>query len=261
MSQSDDYRSAPIGVFDSGLGGLSVAREIRASLPGESLIYFADNAYAPYGELSRSEVLARVLQVAETLQQRGVKALVMACNTATAVAAEELRASTHLPVIAMEPAIKPAAALTNSDCIGVLATAGTLASERYANLRDRHGKHVQVIAQDCTDWVRKVETGSSISVASKLAPLRGEGADVLVLGCTHFPFLRAEIEAEMGDSVQIVDPAPAVARRLKQVLVEASLDSVHTREGTITLLTSGNPVHLSTRVKELLGWDFSVEKV
>lgn len=237
--------SAPIGVFDSGVGGLSVVREIQQRLPGENIVYVADTRFNPYGEKDRQQVQQRSRHISHFLLSQAVKAIVVACNTATALAADILRAEFKIPIIAMEPAIKPAAQITRTDVIGVLATAGTLASDRYGHLRDRHGQRITVLEQYCPRWVTLVEEGLLNSdqalrqVTADLQPLLDQGADTLVLGCTHFPFLRPLIEQVAGPEIALIDPAPAVAAQLEHRLRSESLLSSE-RSGKLILYSSGN---------------------
>ena len=221
---------APIGVFDSGLGGLSVLRHARARLPAEDFLYVADSGHAPYGERSTEWIRARSLTLGEFLIGRGAKALLIACNTATAAAAHALRERwPGVPVIGMEPAVKPAAAATRSGVVGVLATTGTLASARFAALLDTFGRDVRVITRPGTGLVEAVERGeldtpaTRALVASHVEPLLAGGADVIVLGCTHYPFLRRLIEQQAGPSVQVIDTGDSVARQLVHRLNDAGL--------------------------------------
>jgi glutamate racemase len=217
----------PIGVFDSGVGGLSVLGHIRAELPDEHLIYLADTRYVPYGDKGEAFIRRRSAEIVAEFCDRGAKAIVVACNTATAAAVDHLRAGFRMPIIAMEPALKPAAALTRSDVIAVLATAGTLGSERYAALKDHHGRHVRVIERACHEWVELIEGGELSGAAveaivqADLEPLLRAGADVLVLGCTHFPFLEPVLRTLVDGRAEIIDPAPAVARQLVRRLRES----------------------------------------
>ena len=209
-----------IGVFDSGVGGLSVLREIRRTLPAEELLYVADSGHAPYGERSIEFISDRVRAIGGFFQQAGVKAIVVACNTASAVAVQALRAQFDGPVVAIEPAIKPAAQRTRSGVVGVLATRRTVASASVARLVGAHGQDVRVLLQACPGWAELVErhelTGERAEalVERHVTPLLAQGADTLVLGCTHYPFLRAVIERLVGPQVEVIDPAPAVARQL-----------------------------------------------
>lgn len=226
MQQRDH---TPIGIFDSGIGGWSVLREIRRALPRESLLYLADSAYAPYGERSEADVMARALAVAGQLVARGAKSLVVACNTATVAAVATLRSRLNLPIVAIEPAVKPAAALTTTGIVGVLATRGTIDSARLARLRDEHGRDVRILTRAVTGLVERIEAGDFDGAATRslverhVMPLREAGADVLVLGCTHFPLIHATIASIAGPAMQLIDPAPAVARELKRRLEHAHL--------------------------------------
>ena len=209
-----------IGVFDSGVGGLSVLRAIRAQLPHEHLVYVADSGHAPYGDKPTSHIVERTLTVGLWLAQQGVRAITVACNTATLAAVEALRERTHLPVVAIEPAIKPAAALTQSGVVGVLATQQTIQSEGVARLVARFGQGVRFVLQACPGWVEQVEQGNLegpetlAMVARDTQALKDAGADVWVLGCTHYPFLHKALGLCAGPSVQLLDPAQAVAREL-----------------------------------------------
>lgn len=214
----------PVGVFDSGVGGLSVVRAIRARMPDLDIYYVADSAHAPYGDKSAEYVQQRARRITAFLLDQGVAAMVVACNTATAMAVEQLRTEFQIPIVAMEPAIKPAVAATRSGVIGVLATAGTLESERYRKLLARHGQQVKVMGSICHSWVGLVESGrlSGVTardqVAAHVLPLVQAGADTLVLGCTHFPFLVPLIQEVAGAGVTLIDPAPAVAGQLASCL-------------------------------------------
>lgn len=231
--------SAPTGVFDSGLGGLSVLRHARSRLPAEDFLYVADSGHAPYGERSADWIRARSLNLGEFLLGRGAKALLIACNTATAAAAQALRERwPEVPVIGMEPAVKPAAAATRSGVVGILATTGTLASARFAALLDTFGRDVRVITRPGTGLVEAVERGeldtpaTRALVASHVEPLLAGGADVIVLGCTHYPFLRGLIEQQVGSSVQVIDTGDSVARHLAHRLSGAGLLRSGNPEGT-----------------------------
>jgi glutamate racemase len=212
-----------IGVVDSGVGGLSVLKEIRALLPGVSLGYVADSAYVPYGQQDADTIVRRTDLLADFLLARGARLIVVACNTATAAAVPGLRARLPVPVVGMEPAVKPAAAATRNGTIGVLATVGTLKSARFAALLDRFAGPVRVITRPCPGWVECVEDGRLDApetrdlVARDVTPVVAEGADTLILGCTHYPFLRPLIEACAGPGVAVVDTGRAVARQVARV--------------------------------------------
>ena len=219
--------NAPIGVFDSGVGGLSVLREIRALLPNESLLYVADSGHVPYGEKSPEFIRERCRVLAEFLLAQGAKALVLACNTATVAGVAELRELyPQLPLVGMEPAVKPAAAATQSGVVGVLATTGTLKSAKFAALLDRFASDVRVITQPCPGLVERIEAGELDSAATRellqgfVAPLLAEGCDTLILGCTHYPFLRPLLSELVPASVTLIDTGAAVARQLQRLLTQ-----------------------------------------
>lgn len=221
--------SAPIGVFDSGIGGISVLRHIHQLLPLERLLYCADSDNAPYGSKPASFIRARSQFLANFLLERGAKALVVACNTATASAISTLRAGCPVPVIGMEPAVKPAALATKTGVIGVLATSGTLQSARFAALLASYGQKVKVVTQACHGLVECIERGElsgaalSALIARYLQPLLQAGADTIVLGCTHYPFVRPLIEARLSPSITLIDTGTAVAMQLQRRLQAAGL--------------------------------------
>ncbi|MBD9358323.1 glutamate racemase [Methylomonas albis] len=215
---------APIGVFDSGVGGLSVLRAIRTELPREDLLYVADSGYAPYGDRDADFIADRATTITELLLDAGVKSIVVACNTATVVAIEKLRSWCPVPVVAMEPAIKPAAQSTKSGVVGVLATSRTLASPSVARLCAAYGKDIQILLQACPGLVEQVEKAQLQGAATRellvryLLPLLQAGADTIVLGCTHYPFLAPLIREIVGSDLTIIDPANAVAKELARRL-------------------------------------------
>ena len=235
-----------IGVFDSGVGGLSVLRAIRAALPHEHLVYVADSGHAPYGDQSETYITQRTLTVGHWLAEQGVKAITIACNTATVVAAKTLREQTHLPVVAIEPAIKPAVALTRSGVVGVLATRQTVQSASVARLVEVHGGDKRILLQACPGLVELVERADLHSADAEdllrqlVKPLLAEGVDTLVLGCTHYPFLRDIIQRLAGPEVVLLDPAQAVARELTRRLADHGGLSVQTEPGHVQFFTSGD---------------------
>ena len=213
---------APIGVFDSGVGGLGVLQAIHCDLPYEDLIYCADSGFAPYGDKTDDYVLDRCHRIGTWLAGQGAKAIVVACNTATAAAVQALRARWPLPIVGIEPGLKPAILDTVTGKIGVLATPSTLASDRYAKLLARiqaFAPEAEFIPAPGVGWVELVEAGDFDSdrarqrVRAVVEPLLGLGVDTLVLGCTHYPFLRRLI-AQIAPGVSIVDTAPAIAREI-----------------------------------------------
>jgi glutamate racemase len=211
-----------LGIFDSGIGGLSVLRHIRTTLPDANLIYAADSAHAPYGDKPHAYIEQRALALTRFLIAQGAQAIVIACNTATAAAAATLRREFTLPIIGMEPAVKPAVAATKSGVVGVLATVGTLESARFAALLERYAGDVEIVTQGCPGLVEQVERGDLHSAETRalleryLAPLLARGADTIILGCTHYPFLAPLIREIAGEDVTLVETGAAVARELKR---------------------------------------------
>ncbi len=236
---------ATIGIFDSGSGGLSVFREIRKALPGEKYIYFSDNAWCPYGDKTAEFIISRCREITEMMLRKGCDAIVIACNTATAAAIATLRESYGIPFIGMEPAVKPAALDTETGVIGVLATAGTLKASKYLDTRDRFTGEVTVVEHVGQGFVELVESGelsgphAEETVELSLRPLLDAGADTIVLGCTHYPFLLPVLQKVAGPGVRFIDPAPAVARRLVNVLDEKQIPHSGEIPAGVELLSSG----------------------
>ena len=256
-----------IGVFDSGLGGLSVLRLLPAALPDAELIYLADSGRAPYGARTKEEIREFSFQIAESLiEDYGVQMLLIACNTATAAAAENLREHFHsLPIIGMEPAVKPAAKSTRSGVIGVMATAGTIGSDRYAELLARYGSHLTVLEDPCLGLVALIEAGHfddellKEKLSSIIEPMREARADVIVLGCTHFPLVADSIAEVAGSGFELIDPAPAVVsqvlRRLEQVDGHALAKQpafVFPKGKQYLFLSSGEPAGFGESLKRLV---------
>ncbi|MGE9269050.1 MAG: glutamate racemase [Verrucomicrobiales bacterium] len=239
-----------LGILDSGVGGLTVLREIRQLLPHEDLHYVGDSAWVPYGNKSAREIQKRVFAITDFLLAQGASLIVIACNSATISAVEALRAAYPVPFVGMEPGIKPAAALTRSGTIGVLATEASLAGEKFHRLVDTHAGSLRVLTRPCPDFVTLVEAGQldGPEVVSAIRqycdPLLAEGADALILGCTHYPFLKAALSRELPDGISLIDTGPAVARRVASLLpaLPASLD-----KGELHLHTTGS----LTRLREL----------
>ncbi len=257
---------APIGFLDSGVGGLSVLREVNLELPRESTAYVADSAHAPWGDRPARFVRARGLKIARFLAGRGAKALVIASNTGTAGSADAIRAELALPVVAMEPGIKPAVAATRSGVVAAMVTAGMGRSERMASLLDRFGRDVRVITVPVPGIVEHVEAGDLDSkelrakLAAYLEPALAAGADTLVLGSTHYVFLRETIAALVGDSVQLVDTGAAVARQLRRALASHGL--LNEAGGrSERFWTSGEPTPAARVMSALLGRPVEVERL
>ncbi len=250
---------APIGVFDSGLGGFSVLRELAQYLPSERFCYVADSHYAPYGEKSPSLILQRSRVCCDWLILQGVKAIVVACNTATAAAVQQLRADYALPIIAMEPAVKPAARMTHSGRIGVLATSGTLSSEKYEALLHQHAAHVQVYSQPCPGLVEEIEKGDFTSaellslLKRYIQPLIAQQVDTLILGCTHYPLIREQIVSLVGTQMVVVDSGAAVARRVGQLLRDQQLLSHGDGAEPLHCWSSADPHKQQAIIRRL--WD------
>lgn len=265
MTTASQRAQAPIGVFDSGVGGLSVLAHLRRALPAEDFLYVADSAYAPYGTRSAAAICDRTFRIADFLVEQGAKLLVVACNTATAAAVADLRQRHALPVVAMEPGIKPAAERTRSGVIGVLATAGTLESARFFSLVNRYAGAAKVITQPCAGLVERIEANdlrsdSTVSLLrSYLDPLLAQGADVVVLGCTHYPFLRPLIEAIVGPQVAVIDTGAAVASEVLRRLRAENLQRIELHPGGERFWTSAEPQAATATFRQLWGTQLDVE--
>ena len=254
-----------IGVFDSGVGGLSVLREIRRLLPAADLVYLADQARAPYGERSLQEVRDFSEAVAGHLIGLGSAPVVIACHTASAAALRGLREQwPGVPFVGMEPAVKPAAHLTSMGKVGVLATQATFQGELFADLVARYGNGVEVLTAACPGLAALIEEvppndpAAADRLAAHALPLVAAGADVLVLGCTHYSFLQEALAERVGPGVTIVNPAGAVARRVAVVAEEAGTTG---GRGTTTWLTTGDPARFAAQVELLLGEKVEAERV
>ena len=261
----NDCAHAAIGVFDSGLGGLSVLKAIRAELPAEDLLYFADSGHAPYGDRDEAFIVRRSMAVVSFLVQRGAKAVVIACNTATVVAARQLREAFGIPIVAMEPAIKPAVELSQNKVVGVLATSRTVASPSVASLVARYGQGADIRLQACPGLVAQVEQGDLLGphtralVAQYLAPLLAAGADTLVLGCTHYPFLLPVIQELAGPGVRVVEPSAAVAREIARRTQDKRHPLDGKRLGTTQFFSTADPVDAQVRMSALWGQPVQVQ--
>lgn len=249
---------AAIGVFDSGVGGLSILKEIRQLLPGEDLTYLADSAYCPYGTKPVSEIRARILKVAAFLIGLGVKAIVVACNTASIAGLDQVREAYPLiPVIGVEPALKPAHGLTRNGKIGVLATSLTLKGDRFSVLVEQFGADVEVYTKPAPGLVELVEAGKLDTPETEtllhqyLDPLLEKQIDTLVLGCTHYPFLIPMIRNICGPKVTILDTGLAVAKQTVRVLEQNRILNPRPRVGEETFYTSGDPEVVNEVVAKL----------
>ncbi|TCL71684.1 glutamate racemase [Hydrogenispora ethanolica] len=252
--------SAPIGVFDSGVGGLSILREIRTLLPHEDLIYLADSGHCPYGTKPPEEIRRRTLEVSRVLAAEGVKAIVVACNAACTAGLEAIRAAhPGLPVVGVEPALKPAHGRSRNGRIGVLATQLTLRGSRFSGLMERYGDGVQVFTQAAPGLVELVESGQTATSAAEtmlrsyLEPLLEQGIDTLVLGCTHYPFLRPLIQKLAGPELLVLDTGAAVARQTERVLTERGLMNEDKAPGRDRFYTSGDLRQVAPVIRQLWG--------
>lgn len=254
---------APVGVFDSGVGGLSVLRALRAELPHEDFVYLADAGFAPYGERGDDHVITRTRIVAERLlQEHQVKALVLACNTATAAAIDLMRAAyPHLPLVGVEPALKPALALSKTRRIGVIGTRGTLGSAKVRLLHDALKDQAEFIFVPCdglADAIQNEDAGQVAELCARYMRALGsfgseEGQiDTLVLGCTHYPFAQQQLAAHAGEQVTMIETGGPVARQTRRLLQAADLLKTE-GQGQVTLLTTGSPQVLEAAARRWLG--------
>lgn len=252
-----------IALFDSGVGGLSILQAVRERLPTADLVYLADTANFPYGSKTATELQQVALQNLKLLQVYQPNLIVAACNTASTAALEVARQKfPQLPVVGVVPAVKPAVAATRSGIIGVCATAATLQSAAYTNLKRTHGAAVTFLDRPSPEWVRLVEAGAITgqraeeAVMQVLDPLLAGGADVIVLACTHFPFLRPLIEHVVDDEVIILDSGQAVAQQVERVVPQTAMGS-----GQTTYLCSGDSDGLIATIKKLTGQSVDVARV
>jgi glutamate racemase len=253
-----------IGVFDSGVGGLSVLRELRRALPGHALHYVADSGHAPYGERDEAHVIDRSMRVVSHLVEHGAQAVVIACNTATAAAVSQLRATwPQLPFIGVEPGIKPALALSRNGRIGVMATAATLSSDKFQRLVVTHGAGKFIQLQACVGLAAAIERGELDApellalIDAHCRPLREADVDTVVLGCTHYPFVQAAIQGALGAHVHIVDTAVAVARHAATLLATPAA-MLQPAGGEVLLETTGDVSQLERFARRCLPFECEV---
>lgn len=248
--------SRPVGVFDSGVGGLSVLRHFQRFAPNEHVIYFADTAFFPYGSRPAAEVRKRSFAIVDRLLQSDVKMVIVACNTASAAAIADLRLAFPLPFIGMVPGLKPAAETSASGCVAILATPGTLDGELYQRVADQFGRGTRVLnvpGDRLADLVEQGRTGtdeSRAAVHAALRPAMASGADTIVLGCTHYPFLKDDIMS-VFPAARLVDTSEAVARRAVQVLREAGTEAPPGASGPLDLIVSGDRAAFRSTMKSL----------
>ena len=254
---------ALIGVFDSGVGGLSILDEALRQLPQHHYIYLADSANAPYGEKSSDWIAARSLALCQYLSQQGCDAIVVACNTATAEAIKQIRQAISIPIIGVEPGIKPAAMQSQNNIVGVLATEATLKSDKFNALLNTLPSNCQFIKQAGAGLVPLIESGKADSeetlelLAKHLEPIQDAGADTLVLGCTHYPFLRKAIRKLLGESITLIDTSDAVVRQLKRQLEPLQKENSQKEFGSVLFLSSKNAEVLLSMAQDLMSADLA----
>ena len=256
----------PVGAFDSGLGGLSIIEEIRRVLPGEDIIYYGDNANIPYGGRSYEWLRGRILEIAGFLLDQGAKAIVVACNTASAAGLEHLRARHDIPIVGLVPAVKPAVAATRTGKVGVLATRATMRGQLLSDVIERFAAPagVEVITTAPDELVLAVERGdlyspeTAAAVVRAVEPLLKAGADSIVLGCTHYPFLKPLIRRIAGEGVQIIDSGEGVARQTRRVLEARGILHPPGNRGALTVYTSGDVEVIGPLVRRLVGEEVPV---
>jgi glutamate racemase len=258
----------PIGIFDSGVGGLSVLREVRRQLPAENILYIADQAHVPYGIRTRDDVMAFSAGIVRYLLKKKVKLIIIACNTASAVALKALRKSyPALPFVGMEPAVKPAAEETSTGIVGVLATPATFQGALYASTVERFAKGVKILPDTCPGLVELIEQGKIDHPGTReilekaLNPMLEKGVDEVVMGCTHYPFVIPLIQEIVGNGVEVIDPAPAIARQAGRLLEEYDLLTNGGRNGKTEFLTSGDPLEFQQIIRQLLNMESRVEEL
>ncbi len=258
MTYKGDPR--PIGVFDSGVGGLSVLHAIRQLLPGESILYFADQGHVPYGPRPLEEVRAFSGAITQFLLDLDAKLIVVACNTASAAALHSLREHFHgIPFVGMEPAVKPAAESTRTGVVGVLATPATFQGELYASVVERFAGNVTLLQNTCPGLVQQIERGDldgqtiHAMLDNALQPMLAQGIDTVVLGCTHYPFVIPAIKKIVGDGVRVIDPAPAVARQAARLLEQTGIQSSQSNNCVLRFFTSGDGASFRKSLAALLG--------
>ncbi len=249
----------PIGIFDSGVGGLSVLRAIQQQLPNENILYLADQAHVPYGRRPIQQVRVFSEGISRYLLARGAKIIIVACNTASAAALYHLRATfPKIPFVGMEPAIKPAAESTKSGVVGVLATPATFQGELYTSVVSRFANGIDVLQDTCPGLVSQIEKGELVSPKTRhilhkaLTPMLEQGVDRVVIGCTHYPFVIPLIEEIVGPQVEVIDPAPAVARQARRVLAARKLLNQKKLYGQLKFMTTGNPEKLKLSLFKLI---------
>jgi len=258
----------PVGIFDSGVGGLSVLRAIQKLLPHENLLYLGDQAHIPYGPRPKAKIRAFAFEITSFLLEQGAKLIVVACNTASAAALVELRQYfPEIPFVGMEPAVKPAAETTQTGKVGVLATPTTFSGDLYASVVERFAKNVIILQDTCPGLVESIEAGEMQGGETRqilekaLDPMLAEGIDTIVMGCTHYPFVIPLIQSITGPGVRIIDPAPAIARQTRRLLDHHHILNLEQIPGKVRYFTTGEIDKFSKLLTVLLGQTGPVEKV
>lgn len=258
----------PIGIFDSGVGGLSVLRAIRASMPEEAILYFGDQGHVPYGPRSMGQIQDFSEGITKFLLEHDSKLIIVACNTASAAALTHLRRQfPSVSFVGMEPAVKPAAETTKTGRVGVLATPATFQGALYASVVERFAAGVELFQHTCPGLVNQIEKGELDSAATRailedaLQPMLQKNIDTVVLGCTHYPFVIPLIQQVVGEKVRVIDPAPSVARQAKRLLEAAGNENQNPGRASIRFVTSGNPSEMKSLLPVLLGETGEVESV
>jgi glutamate racemase len=260
--------SSPIGLFDSGVGGLSVLSPLRKMLPNENYLYFADQINIPYGPRSKDEVLSFSEAITRFLLKNDSKLIVVACNTASAAALQTLRKDQpDVLFVGMEPAVKPAVQQSKTGVVGVLATPSTFEGDLYASVVERFAGEAKLLKATCLGLVEEIEAGrangeAAIRILNRaLQPMLSQTIDAVVLGCTHYPFAFETIRQIVGPDVDLIDPAPAIAHRVASLLLENNLLTSNTSVGSTRFLSTGESSALQTRIKELLHESANVESM
>ena len=250
----------PIGIFDSGVGGVSVLRAIRAQTPNESVIYFGDQAHIPYGPRPMEQIRNFSEAITNFLLEQNAKIIVVACNTASAAALKYLREKfPNVQFVGMEPAVKPAAEHTQTGKVGVLATPATFQGALYASVVERFANGVELFQNTCNGLVQQIEHGNLNGRETRkiledaLRPMLDKNIDTVVLGCTHYPFVIPLIEEIVEEQVRVIDPAPAVAKQVKRLLEAGGMKNDSSARGDVKLFTSGDPNVLKSLLPVLLG--------
>lgn len=261
-------QTSPIGIFDSGVGGLSVLRAIRAQMPEESVIYFGDQGHIPYGPRPMEQIRNFSEATTRFLLGHDVKIVIVACNTASAAALKYLRDTfPDVSFVGMEPAVKPAAEQTQTGKVGVLATPATFQGALYSSVVERFANGVELFQNTCVGLVQEIERGNLNGAETRrilgdaLVPMLEQNIDTVVLGCTHYPFVIPLIQEIVGDDVRVIDPAPAVAKQVRRVLEANELKNESNTRGSVRLYTSGEPEELKSLLPLLLGEAAEVNRV